>query len=392
MRSRQRTLLVIILILLLLLLGGLVWYYLSVVQPPRSAGGDGSEELEHVASYYGISAESTGFVRPARIGVAPDGDLYVSDSSPSVRSVYRMGQDGVIGDELAPTHPFASPQAVAVWDDGTVWVGDYLLGEIVVFDEDGNETGRITHTAPTSINIVEDRAYVGGLGTISVYEQSGTLVDTFGIGRGRGDGELDLPHGALPFEEDVVVADSLNSRVVRLDAEGAPVWTEGYRPPGMNEPPDGPYNLPSDIQQGERGYFFVLDGFEGRIMVVDPTDGQIVLTAGEWGSDDGQFYYPDGLAYLGGDRYAVADKFNGRVQVVRIALPGSAEGVGEGAGLGIGGLARLLLCGAAFLGLLLLLLLLLIWYRRRGPDDGGDGDASESADDRDELGEDLEFV
>ena len=117
-----------------------------------------------------------------------------------------------------------------------------------------------------------------------------------------------------------------------------------------------------------------------------------MLTAGEWGGEDGQFYYPDGLAYLGGDRYAVADKFNGRVQVVRISLPGSAEGVGEGAGLGIGGLGRLLLCSAAFLGLLLLLLLLLIWYRRRGLEDDGDGDDPDVSGDGGDLGDDLEFV
>ena len=104
------------------------------------------------------------------------------------------------------------------------------------------------------------------------------------------------------------------------------------------------------------------------IFVVDPKNGKIVRQVGKVGDGDGQFMYPEGLAYLGGDRYAVADKFNERIQIVRIPLPGATVSTGLAGALtrlGPGDFGLILIWCAVPLGLLLLALLVFLALRRR---------------------------
>lgn len=367
MRSRQRAMLIALLILLALLACGLVAFYVWIGQPAKSAAPVKVEGLTHERSIYPpVTKQAITFAKPSRIGVTANGDLLVSDGD--VKAVVRVSQSGSILGRLNPKKGFAIPAGVAVWPDGTIWVADWPLSQIVVFNEAGTETRRIDQMTPLSINVVGDRAYVTSSGSVYVYSKAGSLLTMFGRGRGPGEGQLDMPHGAVLAGKDLIIGDSLNSRVLRLSPDNKPAWSVGSREKGMTQAPSGPYSVPTDLLIGEKGYVFVLDTFTSQISIVDPKSGKVLRQVGEMGSQDGQFMYPEGLAYLGGDRYAVADKFNGRIQIVRIPLPGATAGTtsaGSPLKVGPGDIGVLLLWCAVPLGILLLAVLVFLAVRGR---------------------------
>jgi streptogramin lyase len=363
-KRRQRAVLAVILVLLLLLLCVLLWFYTSVVMPPRTANTAQPAGIDHVSSLY-MSNVATGFVRPARLDIAPDGTFVVGDTDPDVRRIVRIDRDGRFLHEFTPTVAWGNPQGIGVWPDGTVWVGDFAADVMVVFDERGAETGRFAVERPAAINIVDDVAYVSSVGHVFMYDRSGDVLDVRGLGRGSRDGQLDGPHGCVPADGDIIVADSLNSRVVRLDADSDVVWSVGFRERDMNAAPEGPYNLPTDLVIGQHGYVFVLDAFEHRVFVVDPDSGEILHAVGEMGSAEGALFMPDGFRHIEDDLYVVADKFNSRLQVLRITLPGDIRVDASERPLGLEGWARVLTCAGGLTGLLLLIALLVMWASRR---------------------------
>ena len=62
------------------------------------------------------------------------------------------------------------------------------------------------------------------------------------------------------------------------------------------------------------------------LAVFDPENGDVIAKYGTYGTEEGTFMYPSGLAYdAERDWFAVADLGNNRVQIVR--LPGSSASV-----------------------------------------------------------------
>jgi DNA-binding beta-propeller fold protein YncE len=367
MKYRQRALLLALLVLLTLLACGLGAFYVWIGQPAKPVAQVALVGLTHERSIYSpVGAKTAAFTRPSRIAVTPEGELLVSDGT--AKAVLRISEEGDLLGRLTPKEVFVIPGGVGVWPDGTIWVADWPKSRIIVFNATGAETKRIEQLTPLSINIVKDRAYVTGSGSVNVYNQAGRLLTMYGRGRGAGAGQLDMPHGVVPVGKDIVIGDSLNSRLVRLAPDNTPVWSVGFRKKGMNNAPEGPYNLPSDVLIGQKGFIFVADRFTCQITIVDPKTGKVLRTVGEMGSKDGQFMYPDGFVYLGGDRYAIADTWNSRIQIVRIPLPGAAAETAvanQSIRVGPGDVGLLLLWCAVPLGVLLLALLVFLVIRGR---------------------------
>ena len=71
-------------------------------------------------------------------------------------------------------------------------------------------------------------------------------------------------------------------------------------------------------------YLYFVDAFNGEIVIANKK-GEEVEKVGDWGHDDGQFYYPGGIAYAGDRKFVIADKFNDRVQVVYIPSPAAEQ-------------------------------------------------------------------
>ncbi len=83
---------------------------------------------------------------------------------------------------------------------------------------------------------------------------------------------------------------------------------------------DTKFGLPTGLTLADDGAPLPDGRFQREIYIFN-TSGQQLGVYGEWGRDDGQFYYPAGITYIGNETFAVADKLNDRVQVIRIPSP-----------------------------------------------------------------------
>ena len=63
---------------------------------------------------------------------------------------------------------------------------------------------------------------------------------------------------------------------------------------------------------------YVTDPLNGSIHLFRAKDGTQIGEVGETGTGDGQFSYPSQIAWMGGNRFAVTEWGNDRVQIVEI--------------------------------------------------------------------------
>lgn len=120
---------------------------------------------------------------------------------------------------------------------------------------------------------------------------------------------FDYPNGlAVGTSESVFVADTANHRIQVLDSDGTLVSTWGEW--GTES---GKLSYPLGVAVDGTGRVYVTDDLH-RIQVFD-TDGLFLAGWGSPGRDEGQFDQPMGIAVDGAGHIYVADRNNHRVQV-----------------------------------------------------------------------------
>ena len=144
---------------------------------------------------------------------------------------------------------------------------------------------------------------------ISVFDRQGRYVRMIGK-YGGGQGEFDEPRG-LCFTADghLVVADSGNHRVQILREDGTFVRAFGSRGSG-----EGQFIYPWDVGVGPDGSIAVVDNGNRRVEVFDEA-GVFVRSIGSEGEGPGQFINPWGVAVGGGGEIIVSDNIRKDVQV-----------------------------------------------------------------------------
>lgn len=121
------------------------------------------------------------------------------------------------------------------------------------------------------------------------------------------------------------VADTDNARIQAVKMSGTTTatvqWVYG-RPPARQDDPDTKFGVPAGMARDAKGRLYVLDGFRHTITAMDAKSGKVLHTWTDLEGDyDGLFRLPTGIAYLGGDTFAVSDTYNDRIQIVRLLLP-----------------------------------------------------------------------
>lgn len=194
-----------------------------------------------------------------------------------------------------------------------------------------SEAFRTELTALSEIPVVHDTVVVAGvrLGFISAVsaDRSGNLyvlhrptqgdpvvvLDSAGRRvRSWGEGGFGTPHGIrVDPAGNVWTVDARTSLVRKHTAAGAPILSARFEVPQFPRPFCGA----TDVAFGANGQVFVTDGYcKGTVARLDST-GRAIGEWGTWGTDQGQFMIPHGIAVTSDGRVLVADRNNSRIQV-----------------------------------------------------------------------------
>ncbi len=163
----------------------------------------------------------------------------------------------------------------------------------------------------------DDRVYVfnRGANPIVIFDSQGNFLDSWGAG------EFDNPHSIrIDSSDNLYLVESRPGHVLqKRTKDGELLFQIGTR----NEPAErqsGHYfNAPTDVAiHPVTSEIFVSDGYGNSRIHRFSTEGEHILSWGEVGSAEGQFYVPHSLAFLDEERLIVCDRENFRLQIFSI--------------------------------------------------------------------------
>jgi sugar lactone lactonase YvrE len=279
-------------------------------------------------------------------------DLMVDGSS----NVWVSSSDGVVR-EYDASHTLAATIGGGLLDTPVgvslagnhLYVADTGLGEIVKFSFTGMTAawgeypGAGVEDAPIGVaSDASNNVYVTNKSQdkIQVFAPDGSFVREFG-GTGAGNGKMNNPAAvAIGPTGDVFVADSQNNRIEVFQPDGTYLtqWGSAGYNASLNQ-----MNQPAGIAVDADGNVWVADTFNNRLIEFD-SNGNYVTTIGTvncgssacpFGTGDGQFREPRGVAIDADGNVWVADSKNNRVQAF---TPGGTL-VAKWGGSGTGGVS-----------------------------------------------------
>ncbi|GEM_PF-1037166 len=159
----------------------------------------------------------------------------------------------------------------------------------------------------------QDRVFVSDYGNnrVQVFDPEGAWLGGWGRLGGR-EGEFRGPVGiAVGPQGNVYVADAFNYRVQVFTPEGE--FVRGWRGPAAQGAGAGRPFTPWGIAVGPDGSVYVTDLHANRVYKFS-REGELLLSWGGFGTREGQFTGPTGIAVLG-DRVYVVDSLGYRIQV-----------------------------------------------------------------------------
>lgn len=326
---KTRTLIALILILAILLAALIYFYYFYLRTPSEKARQEG---MTHLFSIYGWGTKKDELlVKPRGVAADADGNIYVTVPSRGLIAVfdrngkflYKFGGWGTKPGNLR------GGIGVAVSSKyNRVYVADRVRFRLVIYTLKGQFIKEVPILSPVTPYVAPDgRVFLATFGPIVIFDKDGNQIGSIGR-RGLLPGEFDFPHGlAMDKKGYLYVSDTNNTRLQVLDKKFRVVGVKGKPPSSLLET-TREFGLPAGMAIDEKDRLWVVDSFDFSIKVYTNTGKFLAKFGGESGSLDGQFRYPDGIAYLGNRTFAIADTGNNRVQVIRFTLPGEA-GIAE---------------------------------------------------------------
>lgn len=369
--SRRRVLAIILVVLMVLLAtaGVFLWRNAKPAGAPVGAAEDGMEWIRSIYAWGDTPAEL--LQAPVDAAVAPDGTIWTVSGK---TTLVGFGPDGALRRLVAFERGEEQGQVVSIegmdiGDDGTIYLADFGQNSIHVVSPDGEITESFGVQLPVEVAVRGGRLAVAASNGIAVLTTDGELVSQW-ASRGNAADQVDIPHGIVWVDDEtILVSDTHNRRIKAYSADGRLLY---IAPEAMDVAPDvtldpmqseetslTPYQLPSSMTLDSAGRVVLVDPFVFSIMAVDPANGELTDTWGDFGAVDGAFAYPTGIDYdAERDYFVVADTANNRLQI--IGLPGSG-------GAALAGVRRALdgpvwLCSIPFI---LLLIALVLWVSKR---------------------------
>ena len=260
------------------------------------------------------------FVRPFGISVSRNGTVAITD--PGLGGIHIIRENDrsyrVIR-SLDNKMRLDTPIGVAFNSEQTILVTDSKNAVIFEFSLDGKTLRRFGEgllKRPTAIAVhpVDKRIFVVDTSShqIVIFNPAGKLLDRLGK-RGKKSGMFNYPtHITFDGKGNLYVVDSMNFRVQVFDQKLAPVTKFGRHGDRLGE-----FSKPKGIAVDRDGYIYVIESFYDHLLVFN-NKGRFMLPVGGSGDQPGKFSLPAGVA-VHGDQIYVADSYNRRIQIFRIA-------------------------------------------------------------------------
>jgi len=306
--------------------------YLSSLRSPQDVKGKPSGFKRFVNRVIGLEDDARRMIQPHGVAIDAKGRVLIADTRGQVVHMFDAANKSYKQLRAPDSDPFLSPIAIALDQEGKIYVTDSGRSRIFVFRPDGKFSRTIGALGKkesifkrcTGLAIDRDKGILYVVDTVAmrivVLNEEGKLLNRIGK-PGDGPGEFNYPtHIAVAPDGSLFVVDSLNFRVQHLDAAGNFISSFGHAGDGA-----GDFDKPKGIVVDAKNRVWVVEGRSDRVQAYD-ADGQMLFMFGNTGSAPGQFFLPTGIALDQEGRIYVADGQNGRVEIFRLkAEQGHAE-------------------------------------------------------------------
>ena len=279
---------------------------LSVAPDPASLGKP-MRVIKGLKGPYGIAISCKGHVI-----VTENGSHQVSIYNKQWRKIRSFGGKG------SGQGQFNQPVDVTVDDADDMYVVDKenhrvqkltLVGEFIAsVGSYGNGQLQFVYPFGVTYNKSSGKIYILSFYKVQVLNTDLTLHSTFGKkGNLRCVGGFDIPVGiSCDATGNVLVTDSELNRIQVFTPDGK--FIHGLCNPMQFK---DPRNIFTDH---DTGVMYVTEGLGHRVSMLTAT-GEFIRSFGMYGSGDGQFKYPVGIAIDEDEKIIVADKNNNRLQI-----------------------------------------------------------------------------
>ncbi len=352
------------LVIMVLILLGLLLVYWLLTRPLTIKGQPTSRGITNIFSIYGVSRNDL-FKEPNAVYVHTDGDIYVADTGNHRIAIFNSSgqyknkitlkknkKESAIFDR----GDLITPLGVGVDSRGRIYTTSFDSG-IIVFSPQGR---KIRQLPIPSIQVIieKKKVYVTGVGSIYGFNSKFEIVDHIGS-KGRNLGQFESPNDlTIDGKGNMVVSDSQNMRLQIFDKKGELAAYKGEPPKNMNDNKGRLVGLGTGITQDDQGRIFVADALHNAIRIFDK-EGNDLGEIGQKGRSDGLFDTPTDIFFMGGNTFAIADKWNDRIQIVQINAADARE-----AGTPAVSAASAIPRWAIVIGIIILLAIILLATRR----------------------------
>ena len=232
----------------------------------------------------------------------------LADQVPVARDIVRFNGD------------LQQPSAVAVADDGRVYVVDGAQNQVVVFSKHGRvltkfgSTGENRLNKPMDISLFANQIGIADTGSksLKLYTLDGQFIKKTHFNNGVNETlKPAVPVSVFMDERHIYWGDRANHRLCKLARK-----TDDLKCFGKRGETDGLFQFPWQIDSDPDGYLHIVDVLNGRVQTFHKT-GQFFSQTSRFGLSKGELYRPNGIAIDDERNVFVSNSYFGTVSVFR---------------------------------------------------------------------------
>jgi DNA-binding beta-propeller fold protein YncE len=249
--------------------------------------------------------------------------IYVTDTNHKQVQVFDSSGTPIFqfGEEGDGEGQFTFPYGITGDKDGNVYVADLFNGKISIFNEKGKflryfeekDSSSNSISGPAGMRIVDNKLYMTDIkeSKIMVFTLDGKKELEVSTVSSKDD-SFNAPNAiAVDLDKNLYISDSGNQRVVVLDSKGNFKRIINGSKDGKG---DSKFINPRGLAVDSQGTLFMVDNMTHFVYGFDEK-GENIFQFGGMGSENEQFYLPNGLFIDEKRQLYVTDTFNQRIAI-----------------------------------------------------------------------------